>query len=411
MPKVFMIGHLDADCFYVSCERVRFPSLRNKPVGVLGNQGACVIAKSYEMKAMGVKTGMPIWESVQFCPQGIYVKRDFRWYEVISRQMLQMLQEISPTVEYYSIDEMFFDAGFLPQVFRAPMPQAVEALKYRMMKEIGVPVSIGVSRSKTLAKLVSDGAKPFGTGVLSDKQETEEFLETQPVEEVCGIAERSRRKLAMYRISNCREFIQANRHLIRKLLTRKGEILWWELQGTPMQPIQTQRPPHKCIGRGGSLGGTVTDWARLYAFGVRNVERLIEELDYHQVYTSRLALALAFKGGAGWCDQIDLPEATARFDLLRDATERFLRDAFQFRLPVTGMDLFATKLCYRHLVQGSLFAQPNPHAEQIAFAKRFVNERMGRFAVRSGATLPLADVYIDDTNQYDICDVRGKMCF
>lgn len=72
-----MVGHLDADCFYVSAERVRHPDLRNKPVGVLGNNGACVIAKSYEMKAAGVKTGTPVWDAVKLCPLGVYVKRDF----------------------------------------------------------------------------------------------------------------------------------------------------------------------------------------------------------------------------------------------------------------------------------------------------------------------------------------------
>src|SRR5437870_7875710 len=102
------IGHVDADCFYVSAERVRNLSLCAKPVGVLGNQGACVIAKSYEMKAAGVQTGMPIWEAVKRCPQGVYVKRDFRWYEVLSRLMLEVVRTFSPAVEYYSIDEFFF---------------------------------------------------------------------------------------------------------------------------------------------------------------------------------------------------------------------------------------------------------------------------------------------------------------
>lgn len=70
-----MIGHLDADCFYVSCERLRVPALRNQPVGVLGNQGACVIAKSYEMKARGVTTGVPIWDAVKLCNEGLLRKQ------------------------------------------------------------------------------------------------------------------------------------------------------------------------------------------------------------------------------------------------------------------------------------------------------------------------------------------------
>src|SRR5207248_9572462 len=103
-----LVGHLDCDCYYVSAERVRFPFLRHKPVGVLGNQGACVIAKSYEMKARGVKTGEPIWEARAKCPEGVYLKRDFRWYEVLSRQMLAVVRELSPAVEFYSVDEFFF---------------------------------------------------------------------------------------------------------------------------------------------------------------------------------------------------------------------------------------------------------------------------------------------------------------
>src|SRR6516162_9233105 len=103
------VGHLDADCFYVSAERVRDYFLCGKAVGVLGNQGACVIAKSYEMKHAGVKTGMPIWDAIRLCPQGVYVKRDFRWYEILSRRMLDVVRAFSPRVEYYSIDEFFFE--------------------------------------------------------------------------------------------------------------------------------------------------------------------------------------------------------------------------------------------------------------------------------------------------------------
>src|ERR1700677_2646631 len=104
------IGHIDADAFFVSAERVRDAFLLGKPVGVLGNQGACVIAKSYEMKSAGVATGMPIWDALVKCPEGIYLKRDFRWYEILSRLMLGIVREWSTRVEYYSIDEFFFSA-------------------------------------------------------------------------------------------------------------------------------------------------------------------------------------------------------------------------------------------------------------------------------------------------------------
>ncbi len=95
-----MVGHLDADCFYVSAERVRHAELIGKPVGVLGNNGACVIAKSYEMKAQGVNTGTPIWDAKVLCPDGVYVKRDFYWYEALSRKRL----DIVGTVQFHALN-------------------------------------------------------------------------------------------------------------------------------------------------------------------------------------------------------------------------------------------------------------------------------------------------------------------
>ncbi|HEV3166408.1 MAG TPA: nucleotidyltransferase, partial [Isosphaeraceae bacterium] len=144
------VAHLDADCFYVSAERVRRQFLIGKPLGMLGNQGACVIAKSYEMKAAGVSTGIPIWEALVKCPDGIYVKRDFPWYEVLSRLMLEMVREFSPRVEYYSIDEFFFQA--IPLRGKSFQETGL-AIRDRIMELLRLPVTVGIARTRTLAKL------------------------------------------------------------------------------------------------------------------------------------------------------------------------------------------------------------------------------------------------------------------
>src|SRR3989304_3526197 len=130
-----LIGHLDADCFYVSCERVRRRCLRGQAVGVLSNQGACVIAKSYELKTRGITTGMPIWDALPLCPEAIFVKRDFQWYEVLSRRIYDIVGRHSPTVEYYSIDEVFFDA-------RTMNHAEALALQAHVLHETGVPTSV-----------------------------------------------------------------------------------------------------------------------------------------------------------------------------------------------------------------------------------------------------------------------------
>ena len=139
------------------------------PVGVLGNQGACVIAKSYEMKAAGVKTGEPIWEALVKCPAGIYVKRDFRWYEVAQpADARRGRHELSPRVEYYSIDEFFFQAV---TDGRQTFQELAVAIRDRIWERVGVPVTVGIARTRTLAKLISDAAKPFGALAVADRDQ------------------------------------------------------------------------------------------------------------------------------------------------------------------------------------------------------------------------------------------------
>jgi nucleotidyltransferase/DNA polymerase involved in DNA repair len=356
------------------------------------------------MKQAGVKTGMPIWDAVKVCRDGIFIKRDFRWYEVLSRKILDALRLVSPEVEYYSIDEMFFSAD----QFEEPILDSARRLQRTMLNEIGVPVSMGISTTKTLAKLLSDTTKPFGCGVLLSNDDIDDFLRRVPVGEISGVGKRSEEKLHLHNIKFCSDYAQADRRLIRRLLTVTGERIWWELHGTAAQPILTQRPAHKCIGRGGSLGESTTDRERLVAWIVRNVERLIEELDYHQVFAQRLVLALEQKEG-GWAGQVSLHVPTASFPIIVEAIKSLLAQAVI--LPTTGMEILAERLCPRHSVQKSFLDDRDPQAERVADVKRFINRQAGRFALRSGDTLPLAAIYSDESNDYDICDVRGKICF
>ena len=407
-----LVAHLDSDCFYVSCERVRDFALRHIPAGVLGNQGACVIAKSYEAKGAGIKTGMPIWEAVKLCPSAVFLKRDFRWYEILSKQLLELLRTVSPAVEYYSIDEMFFDARQLSQVFSLPLPAAAVALQQRILQELQIPVSMGIAHTKTLAKLVSDTAKPFGCRVLLETEDREKFLRSQPASEISGVGERSFAKLVAQGITTCWDYAQADRHLIRKLLTIKGEGIWWELQGEPIQPIQTTRPKHQCIGRGGSLGEATTNVARLIGWTVRNIERLIEELDFHHVLAGRLAFGVDFRDGGGWSGRGTFLEPTASFLDLTTAAKALLQEACQFGRPINRMQILAEQLSPRDRVQRSLFANAEPENRSvIARVKHDINQKLGRFAVRGGETAVLQEIYADEANEYDICDIRGKICF
>lgn len=403
------VGHLDADCFYVSAERVRAPFLVGKPVGVLGNQGACVIAKSYEMKRAGVQTGMPIWDALKCCPEGIYIKRDFRWYEVLSRRMLEIVNEFSPLTEYYSIDEFFFTVRTREA---ESLHGFAERIRGAIWDRLKVPVTVGIARSRLLAKLISDTAKPYGARATVDRAEEEEVLGKLAVSEITGIAGRRAKRLAHWGIETCLDFVRADRRLIRSLLTATGEAFWWELNGEAVQAIRPARPAHKALSRGGSLGAAKTsDPAVLHAWLVRNLERLIEELRYHRVTAGRLSVWLSYIGGAVRVGQINLATPTDRFDRLIEAAKPCLREAWLPRTEAVRMHLIAERLTPRASQPLSLWEPPDNRAAALARVKEQVNERLGRFALRSAAALHLPAIYNDQANGYDICDIRGKMCF
>lgn len=407
-----MIGHVDADCFYVSAERVRYPHLQGMPVGVLGNHGACVIAKSYEMKRAGVPTGSAIWDAVPVCPNAVFVKRDFRWYEILSRKMLAEVQQISPQVEFYSIDESFFHAV-------DSRLAAAEQLQQAMLQRVGVPVSIGIAPTKTLAKLISDSSKPFGCGVIDDDDEDARLamLRDRPVTDITGIAKRSARRLAEQGITTCEQYANADRAKIRWLLTKRGEDLWWELNGHSVLPVVTKRPEHKFISRGGSIGRASNDYQRVKAFIVRNVERLVEALNHYRLCCDQLILSLLFR---------DAPERSSRRSLLGSTSdfERLVAAALEM-MPEVWWPRYAS-VHYMHVIAGSLWSAGSRQlglfdndlyqlnhqkSDAITAVKSQINTRVGRFALRMGSTLPLKDVYADPANEYDICDVHGKMCF
>ena len=278
-------------------------------------------------------------------------------------------------------------------------------------RRLGVPVTIGVARTKTLARLISDTAKPFGALAVTDPDAEPALLARRPVTDVTDIAARRGLRLAPHRICTCLDLALSDRLLVRKLLTRAGEGLWYELNGEPVFPIQTRRPPHKVLSRGGSLGESTADPDRLWAWTVRNLERLVEELEYYRVHAGRLAVWVGYKNDRAGSGETELLAPTARFDLLVDAARACLRRAYRPGAPAARMHLFASRLRWPGDHQGGLFEPPRAQAEAVAQVEREVNAAAGRFALRSGATLYLGEVYKDAAQGYDICDVREKMCF
>jgi len=169
------ILHADLDAFYASVEQLLDPSLRGKPIAV---GGGVVLAASYEAKAFGVHSGMPGRHARELCPQLTFVAGHFSEYQRLGDAAIDVLNNFTPLVERISIDEAFADVAGCTHLFGSPA-EIASTIRRRVRTEIGLPISIGVARTKHLAKIASQVAKPDGLVVVDPAMELE-FLHDLP---------------------------------------------------------------------------------------------------------------------------------------------------------------------------------------------------------------------------------------
>ncbi|MFZ0112338.1 MAG: DNA polymerase IV, partial [Pseudolabrys sp.] len=182
MDTTATILHADLDAFYASVEQLLDPSLRGKPIAV---GGGVVLAASYEAKAFGISGGMSGRRARELCPQLIFVGGHFKDYKRLGDAAINVLNDFTPLVERISIDEAFADVAGCTHLFGAPSEIAA-AVRRRVRVEVGLPISIGVARTKHLAKIASQVAKPDGLIVVDPESELN-FLRDLPVELMWGV--------------------------------------------------------------------------------------------------------------------------------------------------------------------------------------------------------------------------------
>jgi len=250
-----------ADCnnFYVSCERLFDPRLEGKPVIVLSNNDGCVVARSQEAKKVGIKMGDPFFKIRTLCRQSgvLTYSSNYRLYGDISQRVMSILTAHAPEIQIYSIDE-----AFLKYTSSEDLLGLSKQLKRIVKRWVGIPISLGIGPTKTLAKVANDMAKTRDRNVgvfdLSVKEVREEILQTYPVEEVWGIGSRLKARLNRIGIHTAGEFCAADPYLIRKKMGVVGERMLWELRGVSCLDLE-EPAPRKSITCSRSFGRAVTE--------------------------------------------------------------------------------------------------------------------------------------------------------
>lgn len=371
------VAHVDADCFYASCELARRPDLRGRPVCVLSSQDACVVARTYDARARGIRTGMPVWEAKRLFPDAVYLPADFRYYGLISGKIFRILRRYSPEVEVSSIDEGFVKMDGIRGLWNRDFRGLADEMRQTIKREIGVTVSVGVSVTKTLAKMASESHKPDGTTVVSGRG-IEPFLASLDVLDIPGIGAGRAALLRRFNVSTSLDFVHAPLALIRRLLGRVGEDLWHELKGTAIFPMELKKELPGSVARTASLGEISGDRRLLAAHLARHTSRLATELVTKGLLARRLRVFLRLRSFECVACEYSLDYPTSNYFALHAVVEEGLSALYRKGEMYRGCGVIAGRIS-REGRSHDLFGimERNARQARLLLAMADINHRYG----------------------------------
>jgi DNA polymerase V len=255
---------IDCNNFFVSCERLFRPELNGRPVVVLSSNDGCAVSRSQEAKDLGIPMGAPHFKFRElFSREGVVAfSANFELYGDISERITNLLASITPAIEVYSVDESFLDLSELNITGYQAWGREVRA---NILKQVGVPVSIGVAPSKTLAKAANDRAKKLSEleGSLDLTEQgigTDRYLAGLPVQDIWGVGWRLAPKLRAEGVRTALDLRQMSVHRAQQLMGIRGRQMVTELNGTACLPFQRAHKPQQMIMRGRQFGEDVREF-------------------------------------------------------------------------------------------------------------------------------------------------------
>ncbi len=386
MSKLFAL--IDCNNFYVSCERVFNPSLEGKPVIVLSNNDGCVVSRSAEAKALGIGMAVPFFK-VRDIVKRHNVKvfsSNYALYGDMSNRVMQTLGRYSPNIEIYSIDEAFMGLGHLH--VQGNLKGHALRMRHTVLAWTGVPVSIGIAPTKTLAKLAADVAKknPELSGVfdLTDVPSVEQVLASFPIEDIWGVGRRNSIKMRKAGIESALDLRDMDEVWIRKNLNVVERRTVWELGGKSCIALNEVPGYRKSVLCSRSFGERVTKIEDLREAVATFAARAGEKLREHKSVAAMLTVFI--RTGHYSRDEpfsasrtISLSEPTSYTPEMVEAAMTCLEDIFEPGHRYAKAGIVLSGIVPGNLVQGALFTKGTPGGKrQIMEAMDGLNHIFGK---------------------------------
>ncbi|QDH18108.1 Y-family DNA polymerase [Swingsia samuiensis] len=387
-----VFGLIDGNAFYCSCQRAFEPRLKQRPVVVLSNNDGCAIARTQEAKSLGIKMGEP-WHLARKHPKNrdvIWYSSNYALYADMSQRMYEVLSARVPSVEAYSIDEMFLDLSNLPY----DLNDFCKGLRDDIRHHVKIPTCIGWGPTKTIAKLANALAKedPQYNGLcdLTDPDQRKKWYKRLSIDEVWGIGRKVSEKLKRQGVTTIADFVALDPHHTRSLLTVVGARVQAELKGQSCLGLSDVLQPRKGIVSSRSFGVLLTEWEdireALALFAHRAAETLRRE-DLQAAHLSVMMRTNPHNGDPWYAPSASLsiePTSDTR-DLIRIATslaQPLWRSGFRYAK--AGISLNDLRPIHQ---QPSLFASRSPEKSlALMEAMDAINARYGRDTLRPAST-------------------------
>ena len=304
------ILHLDADAFFASVTQAVNPHLKGKPV-VSGMERGIATAVSYEAKALGVTRGMPCWEIKREFPQVIIAHSDYKLYHLFSNKMFEIMKKYSPIVEIYSVDEGFTDLKGLEKPLKMTYYEIGKSMKDEIENSLGITVSIGISTTKSLAKIAANLNKPSGLCIFP-KEKTAELLKKTDIAKVWGIGFRSAPKLRRFNINTAYDYANSPETFIKKFFPKPFYEIWLELNGSSLFKVDpATKREYKSITKSHTVTPATNEKNVLWARVLEHVEKAFIKARKYNYSVGRIFIYLKTQKFTHQGIEIKLSEKTA----------------------------------------------------------------------------------------------------
>ncbi|MCF7790706.1 MAG: Y-family DNA polymerase [Victivallales bacterium] len=386
-----MIALIDCNNFYVSCERVFAPSLRNKPVAILSNNDGCIVARSQEIKDLGIKMGTPYFKAKKIIERhkGAVFSSNYELYGDMSNRVMSVLRTFSGKTEIYSIDEAFIK---VPEYRQNDPENFSSEIIRKVYKWTGIPVKVGTAETKTLAKIATELVKKDKLKqlykILLNKREITQALKKIPVIDIWGIGKATADTLNEHGIFTAEQFTALDEQFVRKKFNVMTARTLKELQNIPCMKIDEQPQPQKNLCYSKSFGSPVTEYSSMTESVINYSSNAAAKLRKNKQKAQSVTVFITTnffnkkqKQFAG-SKTLSFPSAVNSTEAIVHYALKALKLIYKNNCCYKKCGIILNELISEDIIQPDLFETDNPNDEKISEVMDKINSKYGKGTIK-----------------------------